>query len=114
VIISISTIEHDGLGRYGDPLDPNADLASMAAIRSLLKPRGLFFLSVPVGADLLVWNLHRRYGELRLPLLLAGWEVYGRIGWIEEMLTKPGPAHKTYEPVFVLQPQPPAGDTAEL
>jgi hypothetical protein len=29
VIHSISTFDHDGLGRYGDPLDPDGDLRSM-------------------------------------------------------------------------------------
>ena len=29
VILSISSFEHDGLGRYGDPLDPDGDLRSM-------------------------------------------------------------------------------------
>lgn len=103
MVISISTIEHDGLGRYGDPLDPDADLKSMAAIKRLLKPGGLFFLSVPIGQDLLVWNLHRRYGEKRLPLLLQGWEIHGRTGWIDDMLTRPGVAYKTYEPILVLK-----------
>lgn len=103
MVISISTIEHDGLGRYGDPLDPMADLKSMSAIKRLLKPNGLFFLSVPIGEDLLVWNLHRRYGKNRLPLLLEGWKIFGRTGWMDEMMTKTGPAYKTYEPVLVLK-----------
>jgi hypothetical protein len=29
VILSISSFEHDGLGRYGDPLDPDGGLRSM-------------------------------------------------------------------------------------
>jgi len=27
--ISISSLEHDGLGRYGDAVDPDADLAAI-------------------------------------------------------------------------------------
>lgn len=58
-------------GRYGDPLNPDADLEAMARVRSILKPGGLLLLTVPVGPDVLVFNLHRRYGPARLPLLLG-------------------------------------------
>jgi SAM-dependent methyltransferase len=103
VIISISSIEHDGLGRYGDPLNFDADLEAMQKIGKLLKPEGLFFLSVPVGPDVTVWNLHRRYGSVRLPLLLEGWEVLDRVPWDEEKLSKSANWRQTYEPVFVLK-----------
>ena len=29
VIVSFSSLEHDGQGRYGDPLDPDGDLVAM-------------------------------------------------------------------------------------
>jgi hypothetical protein len=104
-IFSISSFDHDGLGRYGDPLAPNGDLQSMSKIKSLLKPdTGKLFLTVPIGPDVIVWNLHRRYGKLRLPLLLEGWEVVDRIGWEEERLEFPANWRQTYEPVFILKP----------
>lgn len=28
-VVSMSSLDHDGLGRYGDPINPNADLESM-------------------------------------------------------------------------------------
>ena len=34
--ISISSFEHDGLGRYGDPLNPNGDLDAMRKMRSVV------------------------------------------------------------------------------
>jgi hypothetical protein len=61
-VVSISSAEHDGLGRYGDPLDPDSDLRNMAALMKHVKPGGLVFLSVPVGRDRVVFNLHRIYG----------------------------------------------------
>lgn len=51
----------------------------------------------------MVWNLHRRYGNLRLPLLLEGWEEVEVVGWSEELLTEPAPSTLQYEPVFVLR-----------
>jgi len=70
IALSVSSFDHDGLGRYGDPLDPDGDLKAMKKVYSLLKPGGLLFLTVPVGPDVVVFNLHRRYGAARLPLLL--------------------------------------------
>jgi hypothetical protein len=69
-----SSFEHDGLGRYGDPLDQYGDLRAMEETHSLLVGGGILFLGVPLGLDTLVWNLHRIYGKLRLPLLLKGWQ----------------------------------------
>ncbi len=42
VVMSISTFEHDGLGRYGDPLNPNGDMIAMRSTRRLLKPGQVF------------------------------------------------------------------------
>lgn len=73
--VSISSFEHDGLGRYGDPVDPDADLRTMRTIKKLLAPGAILFLSVPIGMDMLAWNANRIYGPLRLPKLLADWRV---------------------------------------
>ena len=102
--ISASSFDHDGLGRYGDPIAPDGDLAAMRTARSLLKPgAGVLFLTVPVGPDVVVWNLHRRYGTLRLPRLLEGWEEVGRVGWDERKLTADANWRQSYEPVLVLR-----------
>jgi hypothetical protein len=70
---SYSSFEHDGLGRYGDPVNPNADLTAMQIAHDSLKDGGLMFFGVPLGKDALYWNAQRVYGELRLPLLFKGW-----------------------------------------
>lgn len=85
---SISSFEHDGLGRYGDPCDPDADLRAMHAMKQLLKPGGLLYLTVPVGQDKVVYNVHRIYGRLRLPLLLEGWTVVDSFGFEDKLLDR--------------------------
>lgn len=83
-ILSISTFEHDGLGRYGDPLAPDADLEAMKSLLQYAHPTGSkdkrtkLFLAVPVGADCVVWNAQRIYGPLRLPLLVQSWNLIDR------------------------------------
>jgi hypothetical protein len=104
--VSISSFDHDGLGRYGDPLGPDADLMANDRVRDLyLRPGGTYFLTVPIGPDVVVWNLHRRYGTVRLPLLLEGWEEVERVAWPGDRILTDESVHfsKTTEPVFVLR-----------
>lgn len=108
VAVSISAIEHDGLGRYGDPIDPTGDLKAMQQIRGLLKPDGWLILAVPVGSDLLVWNSHRTYGRIRLPLLMEGWEVLDSSGFSEDLLDAEL-GEWDPQPVFVLRPDEKTG-----
>jgi hypothetical protein len=73
--ISYSSFEHDGLGRYGDPLSVDGDLRAMQEAHKFLAKDGILFLGVPLGQDCIVWNSHRIYGKHRLPLLLKGWQL---------------------------------------
>ena len=69
-------MEHSGLGRYGDPINPFGVLEAIARIHCLLKPGGILFLGVPTNSDYLIWNAHRIYGSLRYQLILSmGWEL---------------------------------------
>ena len=48
-ITAVSSIEHAGLGFYGDAPDPEADLALMKEFYRILKPGGIVLLTVPFG-----------------------------------------------------------------
>ncbi len=100
-VLSISSYEHDGLGRYGDPINPNADLEAMEKVRGILKPGGLLFLAVPVGIDHIYWNAHRVYGNLRLPLLLKEWSLLFSAGYSPKNLKVF--SNGWHQPVFVLK-----------
>lgn len=54
-------VEHVGLGRYGDPLDPDADLRAMGELRRVLAPGGNLLFVVPVGRPRVQFNAHRIY-----------------------------------------------------
>jgi SAM-dependent methyltransferase len=56
------TIEHIGLGRYGDPLDPQGDLKAMNELKRVLKPGGSLLFVTPVGKPKIAFNAHRVYG----------------------------------------------------
>ena len=69
-VLSISSVEHDGLGGYGDPINPDGDLKSMKEMKKFVRPGGIMFLNVPIGEDRVIFNRERVYGKLRLPKLL--------------------------------------------
>ena len=104
VVFSISSFEHDGLGRYGDRLDPDGDLKAMQKVKKMLKRKGVLYLSVPVGRDALVWNVHRVYGKVRLPMLLKGWKVLKTYGFHKSMFDLPL-KNNGEQPIFVLKPE---------
>ena len=54
-------IEHIGLGRYGDPLDPDGVAKAIAELRRVLAPGGHLLCVVPVGKPRIQFNAHRIY-----------------------------------------------------
>jgi hypothetical protein len=78
--ITYSSVEHSGLGRYGDTLDPFGDLVAIAQAHCALKENGLLCIAVMVldaGFERcgIAWNAHRFYGKERLQHLTANFEV---------------------------------------
>jgi SAM-dependent methyltransferase len=55
-------IEHIGLGRYGDPLDPDGDLKAIAELKRVLAPGGNLMFVTPTGRPTVRFNAHRIYG----------------------------------------------------
>ena len=84
-VFTYSSLEHSGIGRYGDPLTPFGDLEATAQVWCMVKPGGHFILAVPVSGDrkqcAIIWNTDRIYGAVRLQHLTANWRV------LDEFLT---------------------------
>ena len=55
------TIEHIGLGRYGDELDAEGDRKSIEELKRVLKPDGDLLFVTPVGRPRIEFNAHRVY-----------------------------------------------------
>jgi hypothetical protein len=55
------TIEHVGLGRYGDEIDPRGDLKSITELKRVLKDGGDLLFVTPVGKPRIEFNAHRIY-----------------------------------------------------
>ena len=58
-ISSLHAAEHFGLGRYGDPVDPDACFHFMSSLKRVLAPGGRLYFSVPVGLERLEFNAQR-------------------------------------------------------
>lgn len=56
---ALCSLEHFGLGRYGDPVDPEACFKCFAQIQRKLKKEGNLYLSLPVGRERIEFNAHR-------------------------------------------------------
>ena len=55
------TVEHIGLGRYGDHLDPDGDIKAISELKRILAPGGNLLFVVPVGKPRIMFNAHRIY-----------------------------------------------------
>ncbi|MDZ4829038.1 MAG: DUF268 domain-containing protein [Phycisphaerae bacterium] len=56
-------IEHIGLGRYGDPIDPDGDGTALRELERVLAPGGTLLVVVPVGSPRVCFNAHRVYSR---------------------------------------------------
>ena len=83
LIVSFSSLEHSGLGRYGDALNPDGDRDAVAQAWCLLRPGGLFVLGVGMTCrdeGETVFNAHRNYGFERLAYVAANFELEHFVG----------------------------------
>lgn len=59
---ALCSVEHFGLGRFGDSIDPMAWEKALKAFQRVLRPNGKLYFSVPVGQNNKVcFNAHRVY-----------------------------------------------------
>lgn len=70
-ISSLHVVEHLGLGRYGDKLDPEAYLKGLKNITQALQTEGIFYFSVPIGEQRIEFNAHRVFSTRYLLNLLT-------------------------------------------
>ncbi len=63
---SLHAIEHFGLGRYTDPIDPMACYKAMAAMARVLQPGGRLYFGTPVGRQRVEFNSQRIFSPTDL------------------------------------------------
>lgn len=119
-IVSLSAMEHVGLGHYQDPLDPCGDLKAAENAWLWLKPGGWFYFDVPYdptgyrvqGTKCRVYDDAALYGRL-LPKHAPLWTGYAEHAHPDRLVSKPiapvNPFH--YVACVVTKPQTPRTET---
>lgn len=74
-ISCMHTIEHVGLGRYGDPIDPDGDLKAISELKRVTAVGGNLLFVVPVGKPKIMFNAHRVYGYSQVIEYFGGFEL---------------------------------------
>ena len=87
------TIEHIGLGRYGDPLDPKGDLKAISELLRVLAKGGDLLFVVPIGKPKVMFNAHRIYSWAQVM------EYFNSLKLLESALVTDGGE-------FILDPSP--------
>lgn len=100
VVVSYSSLEHSGLGRYGDSLNPWGDIMSLARAWCVTAKNGGLVLGLSSGNDTVYFNAGRIYGSIRYPYMTTNWQRLNYSSdWVDradEILTWKAP-HPRYE-----------------
>ena len=71
-ISCLHVIEHIGLGRYGDAIDPAGAASAAAQLAAVVAPGGRLYLSTPVGRGRVCFNAHRVFDPEAVPIMFPG------------------------------------------
>jgi hypothetical protein len=98
---SLHAAEHFGLGRYGDPVAPDACFEFMRALERVLAPGGTLYFSVPVGRERVEFNAHRVFAPQTIldsfpQLRLVSFSYVGDDGRLYEDRLPDSAAHCDY------------------
>jgi SAM-dependent methyltransferase len=69
------TIEHIGLGRYGDEIDVKGDIKAIEELRRVSQPGGSILFVTPVGKPRIEFNAHRIYSFEQIIGYFTGCEL---------------------------------------
>ena len=76
-------LEHIGLGRYGDPVDPDGSRKAAAELARVLSPGGKLYLTVPVGRSRICFNAHRVFAPQEIPSMFPGLHLIN-FSWVDD------------------------------
>ena len=71
----LHVIEHIGLGRYGDPVNPEGTRLAAGELRRIVASGGRLYLSVPVGRERVCFNAHRVFAAGTIQSYFQGFRL---------------------------------------
>lgn len=89
----LHALEHFGLGRYGDPIDPEGFEHGLANMSGMIRKKGLFYLSIPIGIERVEFNANHIFNPRAViklakknSLQLSAFTVVRQNGIVEKMV----------------------------
>jgi uncharacterized protein DUF268 len=67
----LHVIEHIGLGRYGDPINPDGSRLAAEGLQRLIGEGGTLYLSTPIGRERVCFNAHRVFAPATILSLFS-------------------------------------------
>ena len=80
----LHSLEHFGLGRYGDRLDPDGHLKGLDNFHRILRRGGILHLAVPIGPHRIEFNAHRVFGVPELIRIVSERFVIRRFSFVDD------------------------------
>lgn len=78
-VSSLCVVEHIGLGRYGDPLDPYGTEKAIEEVKRIVEPGGDLYLSLPLDDENRIYfDAHRAFNEEYLLRLFERFQIIER------------------------------------
>ena len=88
---SMCVIEHIGLGRYGDPLDPEGSSKAFHELNRVIAPGGYLIISIPISPEPFIsFNANRSFKKESVLGVFANFEIHDEL----YLYPEPGPAEK--------------------
>lgn len=71
-VSSLHALEHFGLGRYGDSIDPEGHVTGFRNLSRIVAPGGMLYVGLPIGSQTRVFfNAHRIFAPTEPPTWFA-------------------------------------------
>jgi SAM-dependent methyltransferase len=80
----LHALEHFGLGRYGDNIDPDGHLNGLHNLHRILRNEGILYLAVPIGPHRVEFNAHRVFGVPELIRMVSERFVIRRFSFVDD------------------------------
>jgi len=72
----LHSLEHIGLGRYGDSIDPFGDIKAAGELTRVIAKGGNLFIVVPIGKPRIIYNAHRIYSYFQIIEMFSSFNIF--------------------------------------
>lgn len=99
-VSSLHALEHFGLGRYGDSIDPQGHVTGFRNLARMVEPGGKLYIGLPIGSQTEVFfNAHRIFAPVEPPTWFEDCDAFAleRFDYVDDA----GDLHAQVDPAAV-------------